>query len=206
MGRHTGWPIPVRLKHPSIPEERAGTEPRPCRSIRCQAAGRCSHRPLRKGSEATTAARDSGVSVSAVARDRWEARRKSFRCPSASDDPSAPFGRQLSLHKGALVLEERCPAGRGGPPTGRLRSGVSVLGPRSAAAAAPSPPKAVWLSGGRRGEKCKRKSQPGAGWLFACHWGGRLGRRAKRAHARRYPARMAPASQRYMADSNSQPR
>ena len=38
-GRHTGRPLRIRLKYQSTPEERAGTEPRPYRSIAVPSGG-----------------------------------------------------------------------------------------------------------------------------------------------------------------------
>ena len=41
-GRHAGRPLPILLQHPSTPEKRTGTKPRPCGSDAAQAADRLS--------------------------------------------------------------------------------------------------------------------------------------------------------------------
>ena len=50
-GRHTGRPLRSRSKYPSTPEERAGTEPRPYRSIAVPSSGPMWASALTKGKE-----------------------------------------------------------------------------------------------------------------------------------------------------------
>ena len=167
-GRHRGRPRCRDRKHPSTPEERAGTEPRPYRSARrakqravkdagpyavhnrqCQAAGRCGHRPLRKGGGGTATALASGAERSVCA-SGWEE-----RVGIAAEiilKVSIDLGRSLSrglctrepcpagdgrTHRSAPTRSSECTATPGGagqspPPTGRLEpiSGGGVWSPR----------------------------------------------------------------------------
>ena len=91
-----------------------GQSPAPTGRSRCQAAGRCGHRPLRKGRKAAATTRASGAVRSvcgADGRKGWGSWQKSSpKCPATLDNPSvAVFGRDSSL-----CTREPCPAGDGG--------------------------------------------------------------------------------------------
>ncbi len=122
-GRHTGRPLRSRLKYPSSLEERAGTEPRPYRSIAVPSSGPMYLRhgfrrpnfvpkfgasvmgigPYEREErlpQPPGPAAQSGASAPAViTRDGFGARQRSSpKCPATSDNPSvAAFGRQLLL-------------------------------------------------------------------------------------------------------------
>ncbi len=127
-----------------------GQSPAPTGRSRCQAAGRCGHRPLRKGRKAAATTRASGAERSvcgADGRKGWELRqRASTKCPATSGNPSvAAFGRASSLctrepfpagdgrtHRSAPTRPSECPvtpdgAGQSPPPTGA--PGVPACGP-----------------------------------------------------------------------------
>ena len=91
-----------------------GQSPAPTGLSWCAAAGRCGHRPLRKGGEAPSMTLASGAQRSVCGADRrkgWGSQQRSFpKCPATSGNPSvAAKPRQLPLHKGALAC-----GGRGG--------------------------------------------------------------------------------------------
>ena len=153
-GRHTGRPLRSRLKPPSTPEERAGTEPRPYRSIVVHSSGPMWASAPTKGGEAPSTARASGAERSVCASGHhkgwvWGA---AEIIPEVSGNLGQSLSRglwprQLPLHKGAFPCGGResgrthrsaptrsseCPAtpggaGQGPPPTGA--PGVPVCGP-----------------------------------------------------------------------------
>ena len=121
-GRHTGRPLRSRSKYPSTPEERAGTEPRPYRSIVVLSGGlmwasaptKGVESPIdnpgqRRRAERLRRGWEEGVGIVAEIIPKY---------PATSDNPSvAVFGRDSSL-----CTREPFPAGDGragghtGPP------------------------------------------------------------------------------------------
>ena len=122
-GRHTGRPLRIRLKYQSTPKQRAGTEPRPYRSIAVPNGGPMYLRhgfrrpnfvpkfgasvmvigPYGKKSkphQPPESAAHSGAFAAWMGGNGWELRqRPSPRCPATPDNPSVmAFGHASSLY------------------------------------------------------------------------------------------------------------
>ena len=138
-GRHTGRPLRSRSKYPSTPEERAGTEPRPYRSIAVPSSGPMY---LRHGFRRPNFVPKFGASVIGIGPYENTKRRRSRHdrpgqwrraehlrqrsqgvggtCsrehPRSVQQPRAipqsPSGRQLPLHKGAFPCGGRADTAR----------------------------------------------------------------------------------------------
>ena len=128
-GRHIGRPLQSRLQYPSAPEERAGTEPRPYRSIGVHRSGPMY---LRHGFRRPNFVPKFGASVIGIGpyentkrrrsrhRPPWPVAQSEASAPRLQGTggnhgrdhpqsvqqprtiPQSPSGRQLPLHKGAF--------------------------------------------------------------------------------------------------------
>ena len=103
-GRHTGRPLRSRSKYPSTPEERAGTEPRPYRSIAVPSSGPMY---LRHGFRRPNFVPKFGASVMGIgpyAPRGDEGRHAGSSCPTGGcgEPPRLPW---VAAHSGAFAPE-----------------------------------------------------------------------------------------------------
>ena len=174
-----------------------GQSPAPTGLSWCAAAGRCGHRPLRKGGEAPSMTLASGAQRSVCGADRrkgWGSQQRSFpKCPATSGNPSvAAKPRQLPLHKGALPCGGRDPGGvRLGcgfrRPNSKIEFGASVMvtppyGMSPQGAAHKAPDRRI------KPRPLQARFTPASGKYTA--WTAQSSRRTPRL---RHSARMAPA-------------
>ena len=107
-GRHTGRPLRSRSKYPSTPEERAGTEPRPYRSIAVPSSGPmwasaptkgkegCRNHPgQRRRAERLRRGWEEGVGIVAEIIPKY---------PATSDNPSVALRATAPFAQGSLAL------------------------------------------------------------------------------------------------------